>query len=141
VKVFIPKKNTSLFNLYCYSRIKQKFYIKDKGSSLTTSGIAFLIYKYPNYRRGYLIREFNGICEEKSDVLPSVYSRIKILAMVEGRKIDEWKFLLYRLQQEYGNSIYSRSDNYWLRTNLYLDERIRNMRLKKIRNKKTGGSK
>lgn len=102
------------------------------------------MYFYGDRRNGYLVRPL--LPNEPEEHVPNVEEPCRILFEIEGRLIDEWKFLLYRLEKEYGKSVYEKNDEFWLKTGLLVQERTKirqklssrnNKKKKEVRHERT----
>lgn len=118
--VFIPEKGTSIFNMYCYSDIKQKQYIKDEGTFLTTSNICVVLYKYvgfntnrTDYRKGYVVAKHTSESSIRGVFIPCVDEEVDVIYQAEGRKFDELKMMTATLMKLYTEDVFNKKPYYW----------------------------
>lgn len=118
--VFIPKKGTSLFNMYCYSDIHEKEYVQDQGTFLYTADICVILYKYvgfntnrTDYRKGYVIAKHTEKSSVRGVFLPSIDDEVDIIFQAEGRKIDDLKMLTFSLIEMYSTEVFHKKPYYW----------------------------
>lgn len=126
--VFIPKKGTSLFNMYCYSDIWDKNYVEDQGTFLHTSDIAVILYKYvgfntnrTDYRRGYVVAKHREDSPVQGIFIPCVDDEVDIIFQAEGRKIDDLKMMTFNLMQLYTEDVFHKKPYYWQMMTGYLN--------------------
>lgn len=121
--IFIPKKGTSLYNMYASTQVDDKYYIEEaEGSMLFTQGVAVIFYKYPDYRRAYVV----SLHSEKSVVngtkLPGIKESVDILYRATGRKFDLLKRMVHNMEKRYGKKIYLIKDTFWLRSTSLIEK-------------------
>lgn len=113
---FIPERNTDIANIYVYTDVETKEYIEGLGTYLyptESAKIAVLMYKYPKYRRAYVI----GIPSLHGSKLnlPYIEGSYDILYSAFGRRVDLLKYALYNLRRLYGDTVFTYSEGYWMR--------------------------
>lgn len=118
---FIPEKNTEIANLFVYTDVMKKDFIKDFGTYLYPSDkakIAVLMYKYPGdrhvgYRRSYVIA--TPTRNNSSFDLPYIEGSYDIIYSAAGRRVDLLKAMLTNMRKLWGNEIFSYEREYWYR--------------------------
>lgn len=113
--VFVPKKDTSFFNLYVYTKVSHMEPVEELGYSIHTSPISVLLYKYPNYRRAYVVTDAKPGSALPRTSLPSVTGSTNIIYMATGRRADLLKSMCYSMEKEYGKEIWTYPALYWQR--------------------------
>ena len=119
--IFVPKKNTSVYNMYANAFVINKEYDKqEEGTFITAQGVAVLFYKYPrqNVRQCYIITE-HQLEESTQKIMPGVREKVWVLAYVKGKEIDILKTAIFNLEKIYGKTIYKDLLNdFWVKLSL-----------------------
>ena len=123
--IFIPKRGTTLYNMYASTKLTDKVYIENQGTFIITEVIAVIFYKYPHYRRAYVIKKHETKYCNKNDgetypvtrgtSLPGINESVDIICMATARRFDLLKNMVHNLEKEYGKEIYLIPDLFWLR--------------------------
>lgn len=113
--ILIPKKNTAVYNLYAYTYVTNKYFIKGKGNILFSKGVAVMLYKYKNYRKALVVHEY-----PKGSYIPGIKERVMILKTVEGRSFDNLKNATFNLQKIFGDNIFLCDASSWLKATALL---------------------
>lgn len=125
--VFIPKKGTSLYNMYAYSKIISKHYYDEedtKGTYLVTEGVSVILYKYPHYRKAYVVKQHDDKSIIDAVGLPGIKEKTDIIYIATGRTFDLLKRMIFNMEKKYGKKIYLLPDTMWLRITSLLEKRI-----------------
>lgn len=114
--IFIPKKGTTLYNMYASTQVNEKYYSDEaEGSFLETEGIAVIFYKYPHKRRAYVINLHKNNSVINGTKLPGIKESVDIIYTAQGRKFDLLKRMIYNMEKKYGKKIYTIKDSFWCR--------------------------
>ncbi len=113
--IFVPKKNTSAYNMYVYAYYKEKWFDeKANGTYFITEGHAVIIYKFyhSDFRQCSIVTE--DFKKSNGMKLPGIKEKVYEMEMVKGREIDILKNALYKLQKLYTRRIYKEMHNdFW----------------------------
>ena len=113
--IFVPKKNTSAYNMYVYAYYKEKWFdAKANGTYFITEGHAVIIYKFyhSDFRKCSIVtddfKESNGM------EIAGIKEKAYVQETVKGREIDILKNALFKLQKLYTRRIYKEMHNdFW----------------------------
>ena len=129
--IFVPKKNTSAYNMYVYAYYKEKWFDeKANGTYFITEGHAVIIYKFyhSDFRKCSIItddfKEGNGM------TIAGIKEKAYVQEMVIGREIDILKNAIFKLQKLYTRRIYKEMQNdFWYELYSHVLEAKRKKRL------------
>ena len=129
--IFVPKKNTSAYNMYVYAYYKEKWFDeKANGTYFITEGHAVIIYKFyhSDFRKCSIVtddfKESNGM------EIAGIKEKAYVQETVKGREIDILKNALFKLQKLYTRRIYKEMHNdFWYELYSHVLEAKRKKRL------------
>lgn len=118
--------NKEEYSLYVSGFLVGKYYDEKKGTLLQIKDNTFsiLFFTYSNYRRAYIVCDsFTNLKEYPylEGKLPLIKEKLKVLYTAEGRKIDLLKFICYKIDNIYNNSVYEFGIDYWSKFISFID--------------------
>jgi hypothetical protein len=117
--VHIPKD--SLFTLYARGNIERKITVNDVGTFICFDGVVLLYYKYPHYRRAYVVRNGAETRHHPAIVLPNVRQKVGIILQATGRRVDILRWVYWNLEQINGKKVYTYNTLFWQKVGCLLD--------------------
>lgn len=119
---FVPKRDTTHFNMYVNTKIiKKTFSDEEQGSYIEGEGLAAVFYKYPDYRRAYLIAPPDGNNDNLMEI-KNVEQDCRVLYMATARRFDLLKRMIFNMEKEWGKDIWLMPADIWTKLSCLLDK-------------------
>jgi hypothetical protein len=117
--VHIPKD--SFFTLYAKGNIERKQTVDNLGTFIRFDGVVVLFYKYPHYRRAYIVRNSEELRHYPAMSLPNVKQQVGIIYRAQGRRVDLLRRVWWNLEQINGRKVYAYDTFFWQKAGCLLD--------------------
>ena len=112
------------FTTFGKGRIIKKMSDETRGTFIQFDGIVCVFYKYPNYRRAYIVVNAHASASAALNIsvkLPNITQRVIIIHKLRGRQIDVLKKVCYYLEEWCGGAVYQYSILLWQRLAYLID--------------------